>query len=69
MAGRARLKTLNDLRRHLANLINQAEAGKLDMSSLSKLTYAINVLSGIIQGFDIETRLTEIEKHIEKNYS
>ncbi|PXF58868.1 MAG: hypothetical protein C4B58_05270 [Deltaproteobacteria bacterium] len=65
MAGRARLKSLSDLRRHLASLINQAEAGELDMASLSKLSYSINVLSGLIQVSDIETRLEQLEKQIE----
>lgn len=65
MAGRARLKTLNDLRRHLASLINKAESGELNISALSKLSYAINILSGIIQGSDIEQRLEQLEKQLE----
>lgn len=65
MAGRARLKTLSDLRRHMAALINKTEAGEVDASTLSKLSYAVNILSGIIQSSDIEDRLKQLEKQIE----
>ena len=65
MAGRARLKTLSDLRRHMAALINRTEAGEMDASMLSKLSYAINILSGIIQGSDLEKWLELLEKRIE----
>ena len=64
MAGRARLKTLNDLRRHLAALINKTEAGEMDASTLSKLSYAVNILSGIIQNSDIESRIAKLEEEV-----
>lgn len=64
MAGRARLKTLSDLRRHMASLINKTEAGEVDASTLSKLSYAVNILSGIIQSSDIEERIKRLEQEV-----
>ena len=65
MAGRKRLKTLSDVRRYLAGLINRVEAGEVDAGVMSKLAYAVNILSGIIQNSDIEKRLEQLEKQIE----
>ena len=64
MAGRARLKTLSDLRRHMAALINKTEAGEMDASTLSKLSYAVNILAGIIQNSDIERRISQLEEQV-----
>lgn len=65
MAGRKRLKTLTDIRRYLAGLINRVEAGEVDPSVMSKLAYVSNVLAGIIKDSDIESRITELEKQVE----
>jgi len=67
MAGRKRLKTLSDVRRYLAGLINRVEAGEVEPGVMSKLAYATNILAGIIQNSDIETRIEQLEKQIKVN--
>jgi len=65
MATKRRLKTLEDVRRYLANLINRTEAGKVEPSLAGKLGYLANSLAKIIEGSDLEKRISEIEKRIE----
>ena len=65
MAGRRRLKTLSDIRRYLAGLINRVEAGEVDPSVMSKLAYVSNVLAGIIKDSDIEKRIEQLERQVE----
>ena len=64
--GRRRLKTLFDLRRYLANLINRTEAGEIDPQLSGKLGYLCNSLSRIIQGEDVERRLEMLEKNFKE---
>ena len=66
MAGRRRLKSLEDVRRYLANLINRTEAGNVDPSLAGKLGYLANSLAKIIEGSDIEKRISELEKKFGK---
>jgi len=64
MAGRKRLKTLCDIRRYLAGLINRVEAGELDPNVMSKLTYTSNVLAGIVRDSDLEQRIKQLEEQV-----
>ena len=50
----------------MAALINKTEAGEMDASTLSKLSYAVNILAGIIQNSDIEARIAKLEQEIDK---
>ena len=62
-----RLKTLEDVRRYLANLINRTEEGKVDPTLAGKLGYLANSLARIIEGSDIEQRIEELEKFVQNN--
>jgi len=48
----------------MAALINKTEAGEMDASTLSKLSYAVNILAGIIQNSDIERRISQLEEQV-----
>jgi len=56
-----RLKTLPDLRRYIADVINRVEAGTMPESKAKTLGYLCNCLRGVIEGSEIDARLTEIE--------
>lgn len=62
MATTRRLKTLEDVRRYLANLINRTEAGKVDPGLAGKLGYLANSLAKIIEGSELEKRVDVLER-------
>jgi len=64
MATRRRLKTMEDLRRYLANLINRTEAGEVESNLAGKLGYLANSLAKIIEGSDLEKRIEALEEKI-----
>lgn len=66
MATTRRLKTLEDVRRYLANLINRTEAGKVESGLAGKLGYLANSLAKIIEGSDLEKRVDVLEKEIKQ---
>jgi hypothetical protein len=57
-----RLKTLDDVRRYLANLINRVERGEVDPAISGRLGYLCNILSGAIKDGDLERRIAELEE-------
>ena len=59
---RKRLKTMSDLRRYTANLINETRSGMVEPSLAGKLTYMLNVLKGIISDGDLEQRIKKLEE-------
>jgi len=59
---RKRLKTLNDARRYLANLINRLEDNEIDAVRAAKLGFLTNVLIGCIKDGDLETRIEKLEQ-------
>lgn len=61
MATRRRLKTMEDLRRYVANLILRTESGEVAPDLAGKLGYLANVLKSCIESGDIERRLTALE--------
>ena len=65
MRGR-RLKSMADLRRYIAGLINRVEMGKMDPGIASRLGYLANILKGIIEGSNLEARVEELEKMLSK---
>ena len=56
-----RLKTLDDLRRFLADAINRFEDGSITDSHLRVITYAISNLQTICKDADFERRLAALE--------
>jgi len=64
MPKRRRLKTMQDVRRYLANLINRAEAGEVEPSLASKLGYLANSLAKVIEGSDLEKRIKRLESNL-----
>lgn len=61
-----RLKSLNDVRRFLADVINRLEAGTLDASVAGRLGYLCNVLKGLIEHGDLENRIANLERLAER---
>ena len=59
-----RLKTLEDVRRYLANLINRTEDGTVDPSLAGRLGYLANSLARVIEGSDLERRVEDLEKRL-----
>ena len=66
MATARRLKTLEDVRRYLANLINRTEAGKVDPGLAGKLGYLANSLAKIIEGSELEKRVDVLKGEIKQ---
>jgi hypothetical protein len=66
-ASRKRLKSMADVRRYLAGLINRLEAGEIDPGIASKAGYLSNILIGCIRISDIEARLELLEMEINSN--
>ncbi|MFZ2447505.1 MAG: hypothetical protein WAW37_14210 [Syntrophobacteraceae bacterium] len=62
-----RLKTIADVRRYLANLINRLEERNgedLDPKLAGRLAYIANILVGAIKDSDIENRISAIESRL-----
>ena len=62
-----RLKTLEDVRRYLANLINRTENKKVDPTLAGKLGYLANSLARVIEGSELEKRVDALETQMTKN--
>lgn len=63
-----RLKTLDDVRRYLASLINRTEAGEVEPSLAGRLGYLANSLAKVIETGDLERRVSELEAKVENKY-
>jgi len=59
---RRRLKTLADVRRYLANLINETRAGNIDLIMAGKLGFLLNILRSTITESDLESRIKALEE-------
>ena len=57
-----RLKSLGDLRRYLASVINRVDDGQLDPGRAGRLIYGCNVLRAVIERGDLEARLAALEE-------
>ena len=66
MAAR-RLKTVQDLRRYLAGLLNRAESGEVTPALAGKLCYIANSLLPVIESCEVEQRIARLEEHISKS--
>ena len=57
-----RLKSAEDLRRYIANLIIRAEKGEVDANLAGKLGYLANILRQCIETSELDKRLELLEK-------
>jgi hypothetical protein len=56
------LTKMSDVRRFLAICINQTMRDEMSESKLRSLSYAVQVLTKILEADDVEQRLEELEK-------
>lgn len=63
-ASKKRLKTLGDVRRYLAGLLNRFEAGEIDGNHLKAAAYVSNILTSTIKDSDLEERLDKLEQQL-----
>ena len=61
-----RLKTTTDLRRYLARITLLVEKGEIDSNLGGKLGYLCSILHRLIEGSDLEERITVLEKKAER---
>jgi hypothetical protein len=59
-----RLKTLNDVRRYLSDVINRLEGGQPEANVAGRIGYLANVLRAVIEKSDLETRVAALERTI-----
>jgi len=62
-----RLKTLGDVRRYLAGLLNRYEAGEIDETHLKACAYVSNILTSTIKDSDLEERIEKLEQELNGN--
>lgn len=60
-----RLKSLNDVRKYLGDLINQTRNGDVDPGMASRLGYLLNILRACISEGELEVRLRKLEERVE----
>ena len=58
---RRRLKTMEDVRRYVANLINRTDAGEVEPGLAGRLGYLANILVRVIEGSSLEERVRTLE--------
>lgn len=63
---RKRLKSISDLRRYMANLVNETRSGLVEPSLAGKLGFLLNILKGIISDSDLEERIKKLEGEVVK---
>jgi hypothetical protein len=63
---RPRLDTVNKLRREIAHLYFLAREGTLDVGAASKLANILWIADRLIEGAEIEHRLSELEERLAK---
>jgi hypothetical protein len=63
-AGRSRLRldTLDRVRRELVRIYREARDGKRDVSDASKLAHILTMIARILEGSDLEKRITALEQ-------
>ena len=63
---RKRLKSLNDVRKYLAALINETRNGDIEPGLAGRLAYMLNILKSVITDSDLEERISALEKEAMK---
>ena len=66
---RKRLKSIEDVRRYLSNLINRVESGDVEASKAGRLGYLASILKSCIESGDIEKRLEELEERASSQFN
>ncbi|MCD6271394.1 MAG: hypothetical protein J7K30_00780 [Deltaproteobacteria bacterium] len=67
MAGiKRRLKTMSDMRRYLAALINETRNGEIAPDLARQVGYLLNILKGVVLDSDFEKRIEKLETEIKK---
>lgn len=61
-----RLKSLNDVRRYLAALINDTRNEEIEAGLAGRLAYMLNILKSVITDSDLEQRISTLEKELKK---
>ena len=61
-----RLKTIENVRVYLADLINRTETGDIEPTLSGKLGYLVSILVRVIEGGDLEKRIKAIEERLIK---
>jgi len=59
---RLKLKTIDDVRAEMARLYREGKAGLRDVADVSRLANVLALLGRLIEGSDLERRLTAIEE-------
>ena len=59
-----RLKTMEDVRRFLADTVNKLNRDEIEINKASKLGYLLQIMARVIEGSDLEKRVTKLEKTI-----
>ncbi|MBU0992253.1 MAG: hypothetical protein KJ737_07135 [Proteobacteria bacterium] len=57
-----RLKTLADLRRFLARVVNQLHGGQIEEGTARTFAYILSIMKEIIKDSDLEQRLEAVER-------
>ena len=60
---RLRLNTIDDVKPEMARLYREGKAGTRDVSDVSRLANVLSLLGRLIEGSDLERRLTAIEEN------
>ena len=64
---RLKLKTIDDVRAEMARLYREGKAGLRDVADVSRLANVLSLLGRLIEGSDLEKRLTAIEENEERH--
>ena len=58
---RAKLDTLQDVRREMAKVYREARSGSVDVQEATKLTWMLQAVGKVIEGSDLEKRIEQLE--------
>lgn len=64
-----RLKSLGDIRRFMARVLNDLDCEKISETKARTLGYLCSVLRDVVKDSDLEARVLKLEKEMEKNES
>lgn len=59
---RRRFKTLDDLRRYLADALNKLDSGEMDEAAVKARAYVLNIMAGICREAELEQRVARLEE-------
>ncbi|WP_028574535.1 hypothetical protein [Desulfonatronovibrio hydrogenovorans] len=59
------LRNLTDIRRFLARIVNEYDHGKCNAEKLRTISYALNILAGVIKDSGLEARVEALENKLQ----